>query len=111
MGHNVNSQDRSDAETVYTTRKSSCNDTQVVGFQNTHTVGGSDSVSNTLVMVGNKVALNAMVDSGSMACTINGTAEIKFIEAGVVTTHDQFNTDVVLIGCGGRHVKPKSLWR
>ncbi|KAK0135029.1 Transposon Ty3-I Gag-Pol polyprotein [Merluccius polli] len=45
---------------------------------------------------------------GSMACTISETTETKLTEAGVVTADDQFNTDVVLIGCGGRRVMPKS---
>ena len=65
MDHNVSSQseEQSDAETVYTTH--------------------------TPVMVGNRVPLNAMLDSGSMACTISEGAEIKLREVGVVTEHDQ----------------------
>jgi hypothetical protein len=43
-----------------------------------------------------------------VACTISERAEIKLREAGVVTQHDQFISNVVLVGCGGRPVEPKS---
>lgn len=56
---------------------------------------------------GNTVTLTAMLDSGSMVCTINETTEMKLSEAGVITINDQFRTDVVLIGCGVRRVMPK----
>lgn len=110
MGHNFNSpsEDISNAETVYTMNKMACNDTQNVVFQNIHKVVSSDSLFYTPVMIGNTVTLKAMLDSGSMACTICETAEMKLREAGAFTAHDQFNTDVVLIGCGGRRVMPKS---
>ena len=57
MGHNVSSQseERSDAETVCTTH-SLCDASEVVVFQNTHTIGGSD-LFYTHVMVGNGVTL------------------------------------------------------
>ena len=85
MGPNSSShcEDISDAELIYATNKISCNNTQVV-FQNTHKVGGSDSLFYTPVSIGDTVTLNAMLDSGSMACTISETAEIKLREAGVI---------------------------
>lgn len=82
-------------------------DAQEVVFQNMHKVNGSDSLFYTPVIIGNTVTLNAMLDSGSMACTINETAEMKLRDAAIVTEHDQFHPDVMLIGCGGRRVKPK----
>lgn len=109
MGLNSSShcEDISDAEIIYATNKISCDNTQVV-FQNIHKVGGSDSLFYTAVSIGDTVTLNAMLDSGSMACTISETAEMKLREAGVIAAHDRFSTDVVLIGCGGRRVMPKS---
>ena len=50
-----------------------------------------------------------MLDSGSMACIISKRAEIKLREAGVMTQHDQISSNVVLVGCGGHCVKPKSV--
>ena len=109
MGLNSSSQckDTSDAEAVYNTHTISSNNVQVV-YQNIHKVVGSDSLFYTPVSFGNAVTLNAMMDSGSMACTINEDAKTKLSDAGVITVHDQFSTDVVLIGCGGRCVSPKS---
>lgn len=102
------SQNESDAETVYMAHKNSCDDSEDIVYQNTHTVGGSDSLFYTPVTVSNTVTLNAMLDSGSMACTISDTAEMRLREAGVATAHNQFCSNVVLVGCGGRRVKPKS---
>ena len=109
MGLDSSSQceDISDAETIYNTHTTSCNNVRVV-YQNIHKVVGSDSLFYTPVKFGNAVTLNAMMDSGSMACTINEDAKTKLSEAGVITVHDQFSTDVVLIGCGGRRVSPES---
>jgi hypothetical protein len=110
MGLNVISQSEndSDAETVYMAHKSSCDDSEIIVYQNMHRVGSSDSLFFTPVTVGDAVKLSAMLDSGSMACSINEAAETKLREAGVVTAHNQFSSNVVLVGCGGRRVKPKS---
>lgn len=109
MGHNSSSRtdDYSDAESIYTACKLSCADSKDVIFQNTQVVNGSDSLFYTPVIISDRVTLNAMLDSGSMACTISEAAEMKLREAGAVTTNDHFSTDVVLIGCGGRRVTPK----
>lgn len=110
MGRNSNSRsdDYSDAENIYAACKLSCTDSKNVIFQNTQVVNGSDSLFYTPVIVSKTVTLNAMLDSGSMACTISEDAVTRLREAGVVTSKDHFSTDVVLIGCGGRRVKPES---
>lgn len=56
-----------------------------------------------------KVTLGAMLDSGSMACTLSEAAEEKLIVAGAVDVKSQTEADVVLVGCGGRRVKPKTV--
>lgn len=61
----------------------------------------------TSVMVDDKVALNGMLDSGSMACTMNESAEQKLLEAGIINDQNGDSPDVLLIGCGGSQVKPK----
>ena len=110
MGHNSSSRtdDYADAENIYAACKLSCTDTKDVIFQNTQVVNGSDSLFYTPVIISDTVTLNAMLDSGSMACTISEDAAMRLREAGVVTLNDHFNTDVVLIGCGGRRVTPES---
>lgn len=77
-------------------------------YQNTHTVGGSDSLFYVPVKVGGSVTLGGMLDSGSMACTVSETALRKLLSVGAVCTEDEFSTDVTLIGVGGRRVCPKS---
>uniref|UniRef100_A0A3B1KC70 Gypsy retrotransposon integrase-like protein 1 n=1 Tax=Astyanax mexicanus TaxID=7994 RepID=A0A3B1KC70_ASTMX len=49
-----------------------------------------------------------MLDSGSMACTMNEFAERTLLDAGAVTELDRFSCDVTLVGVGGRRVSPKS---
>lgn len=110
MGRDVNSQSakKSDPETVYKNHKSSSEGSEEIVYQNIHTVGRSDSLFHTAVMINSTVALSAMLDSGSMACTINEAAETKLRDAGLVSADNQFCSDVVLVGCGGHCVKPKS---
>lgn len=110
IGQNADSQnvDISDAELVYVANKSISDDSEDVVYQNTHIVGGSDSLFYTPVTVGDTVTLNAMLDSGSMACTMSRVAEAKLREAGLAAAHNQFSSNVVLVGCGGRRVKPES---
>lgn len=95
-----------DAETVYTSVRDSCNDSVVV-YQNIHRVGNSDSLFYTPVAMGGAVKMGGMLDSGSMACSISEKAEMKLRETGVITDHKQIDVNVTLIGCGGLHVKPK----
>lgn len=91
---------------LYTCQPKTNDMTGYVVYQNTHIVGRSNSLFYT--PVGNKVTLGTKLDSGSMACTISEMAELKLIDAGVVGVKSQFNSDVVLVGCGGRLVRPKS---
>lgn len=93
-----------DAETVYTSVKDSCNDSEVVVYQSIHRVGSSDSLFYTM---GETVKMGGMLDSGSMACSISETAEMTLREAGVITDQKQIDVNVVLVGCGGLRVKPK----
>lgn len=78
-----------------------------VVFQNTNIVCSSDSLFYAPVMVADKVVLDGMHDSGSMACTMSESAEQKFLEAGVISDQSGDSPDVMLIGCGGSQVKPK----
>lgn len=71
-----------------------------------HVVGGRDNLFYMPVKNGEMVTLSAMLDSGSMACTIK-SAEMKLKLAGSVDECGEFKTDVILVGCGGLHVKSK----
>lgn len=96
----------SDAETIYTSVRDSCSDADVV-FQNIHRVGSSDSLFYTPVAMSGTLMMGGMLDSGSMACSINEVAEMKMRETGVISDQKQIDVNVVLVGCGGLCVKPK----
>ncbi|XP_076862436.1 uncharacterized protein LOC143514750 [Brachyhypopomus gauderio] len=49
-----------------------------------------------------------MLDSGSMACTMNEAAERSLLVAGAISETDRLSSDVTLVGVGGRRVRPKS---
>ncbi|XP_061887948.1 uncharacterized protein LOC133638923 isoform X1 [Entelurus aequoreus] len=71
------------------------------------TVRQSDSLFYTPVTVGGVVTLGGMMDSGSMACSISETVEMRLRETGVLSGQNQIDVNVTLIGCGGLRVKPK----
>ncbi len=108
-GHSCNSQVVTDYEDVRQSIENNADGLNMV-YQNTHVIGGQGSLFYTPVTIGEKVTLGAMLDSGSMACTLSDTAEMKLRKAGVVDSSSELSTDVVLVGCGGLHVKPKSVF-
>ncbi len=110
MGHHhYNSQavDDCESQNAYLSAKVNCDHLEVI-YQNIHVVGGRDSLFYMPVKIGEVVSLNAMLDSGSMACTINESAEMTLRSAGAVDECDEFVADVTLVGCGGLRVKPRS---
>ena len=80
---------------------------QTVILQNTQRLNGLDSLFYTPVVLNECVTVNAMLDTGSMACSINEAVEQQLIAAGTLDSNIQQDTDIVLIGCGGVRVKPK----
>lgn len=78
--------------------------------QNTNIVCKSDSLFYMPVIMWKGLTLGGMLDSGSMACTMSEKAEAKLLNAGVLAKENESNFDVVLIGCGGSQVKPKSAY-
>lgn len=109
LGSNSHMAD-ADVDAVSTLIKDFCESTENVIVQNTNTLSKSDSLFYTPVIVGNKLTLGGMLDSGSMACTMSESAEAKLLDAGVLKKEKGSNCDVVLIGCGGSRVKPKSVY-
>ncbi|KAI7804921.1 hypothetical protein IRJ41_023574 [Triplophysa rosa] len=51
-----------------------------------------------------------MLDSGSMACTVNEATASRMLEEKVITTVKQLNEQVLLIGCGGHQTHPKCVY-
>lgn len=84
------------------------NESNTIIIQDTHRVKTSDSLFYTFVKVEDKVTLGAMLDSGSMACSLSEVALQSLINAGIVLSHQE-STDVVFVGCGCARVKPTSI--
>lgn len=90
-------------------RKSASSD--IVFFQNITKLEKSDSLFYTPVLLNDKVSVQALLDSGSMACTINGETERKLLSEGMPAQVDQSYMDILLVGCGGVKVKPSGVYQ
>lgn len=55
------------------------------------------------------MSVRAMLDSGSMACTVSSTVVAQLLEQEVFKTPTLEPTDVVLIGCGGSKTLPSGV--
>lgn len=73
-------------------------------FQNTQRVALYDELFHAKVLVDDRVEVDAMLDSGSMACSLSSEVLQRLLQEGVVKALTP--TDVVLIGCGGSKTKP-----
>lgn len=87
--------------------KSACTNSAVL-FQNTMKLEKADSFFYTTVILNDQVTVKALMDSGSMACTINEETECELLSTGLLIQPDQSHLDVLLVGCGGVKVKPKA---
>lgn len=75
MGDDIQTLQDEDASSIYkSARKSKTNNNMVV-FQNLTKLARADSLFYTDVLVNDKFPLQALLDGGSMACTINEEAE------------------------------------
>lgn len=85
-------------------------DSYKIAFQNTERLPESDGLFYVPVKVNALTELRAMMDSGSMACTLSDEAEGKLIAAGVLQEGSHKPTDVILVGCGGKQTLPKGVY-
>lgn len=75
-------------------------------YQNIQRVASNDNLFYTRVAVNDAMEVKAMVDSGSMACTLSSAAVLCLQGAGVLLSHSLSPVDVVLVGCGGLRTRP-----
>lgn len=81
-------------------------------YQNVMKLEKADSLFYTDVsFVGAQVVLTALLDSGSMACTMNEEAERKLKCAGIVLEPSEIRPDIILIGCGDVNIRPESIYQ
>lgn len=83
----------------------------VILFQNVTKLAHADSLFYTDVLVNDAVPVRALIDSGSMACTISELAESRLLDAGVSLDPCEMQANVMLVGCGGVQVAPKCMYQ
>ncbi len=95
-----------DLESVY---KSVCEEYSsecTVVLQNTQKLKPYDDLFYTTVIIGGQVEAKAILDTGSMACTMSSKILPQLLSSGVLSSLSLAPTDVVLVGCGGTRTKP-----
>ena len=107
---NISETDTSiDCESLYQLYSSSISSDKTVIFQGSQRIPRVESLFYTDVTVEQGTMLKAMIDSGSMACTLSLSAEARLIEC-VPNLRAQLADDVVIVGCGGHEVSPKAMY-
>uniref|UniRef100_A0A3B1JBI6 Gypsy retrotransposon integrase-like protein 1 n=1 Tax=Astyanax mexicanus TaxID=7994 RepID=A0A3B1JBI6_ASTMX len=99
-----------DGKSLYEECCKSASSKNEVLFQNVMKLEKADSLFYTDVLVKGQVSLRALLDSGSMACTINEEAEQKLKSSGITLELSKIHSDIMLIGCGGVQVRPKCIY-
>ena len=106
----LTSSDDGDIQSVYAESLKCAPPDTVVLFQNITRLDTSDSLFYANTQVDDKVLLHALLDTGSMACTISEEAEQMLKDAGTATDLNCLHTNVMLVGCGGIQVSPKCIY-
>lgn len=83
----------------------------IVICQNIHRLEKADDLFYTDVLVNDKIGLQALLDSGSMACTMSEGAEEELHKAGLLSESTQSNEAIILVGRGGVKVRPKCIYQ
>jgi hypothetical protein len=95
-----------DLESVY---KSVCDEMETeksIIMQNTQKLSPYGDLFYAKVLIGGEVEMRAMLDSGSMACTLSSRVLPELLHAGVLKSPSLSPTEVVLVGCGGLKMRP-----
>lgn len=75
-------------------------------IQNLQRLGQHDELFYENVTLGGRVKVSALLDSGSMACTLSSSLVPQLLMQGVLKDPNLSDTDTVLIGCGGSRTLP-----
>ncbi|XP_069392240.1 retrovirus-related Pol polyprotein from transposon 297 [Paralichthys olivaceus] len=75
-------------------------------IQNTQRLSATDDLFHTDVLIQDTVKLRAMLDSGSMACSLSSRVLPLLKQNNVVSPDSISPTSVVLVGCGGSRTNP-----
>lgn len=99
----------SDFDSLSQLYSSDISSSKTVIFQSYQSVPKSDSLFYTPVAIEGGPTLKALIDSGSMACTLSGSAEASLVKS-IPGIKRQSARDVVIIGCGGHRVTPTAIY-
>lgn len=105
----INDSLSADLQSLYESMCDSSPSQQMVILQNTQRLNGNDNLFYTPVIVGGCETVTAMLDTGSMACSVSEDVERRLTAAGVLDCGAQQDLDIVLVGCGGHKVHPKRI--
>ena len=78
-------------------------------LQYTQRLKSHDDLFYETVMLGGKLPARAMIDSGSMVCTLSSAVIPRLCECNVLKGNVLDPTDVVLVGCGGSKTVPSGM--
>lgn len=95
-----------DLESVYSQFCSLAGDNSHVIIQNTQRLSATDNLFHTDVLIQDTVKLRAMLDSGSMACSLSSRVLPLLTQNNVDSPDSVSPTSVVLVGCGGSRTNP-----
>ncbi|XP_061740923.1 uncharacterized protein LOC133541492 [Nerophis ophidion] len=98
--------DNADLESIYSQFCASTDDNSKVIFQNTQRLSATDNLFHIDVLIQDAVELRAMLDSGSMACSLSSRVLPLLEQANVLSSDLISPTSVILIGCGGSKIRP-----
>ncbi|KAK0147322.1 hypothetical protein N1851_013258 [Merluccius polli] len=95
-----------DLQSVYSQFCFLAGDNSAVIIQNTQRLSATDDLFHTDVVIQDAVKLRAMLDSGSMACSLSARALPLLKQNDVIPPGSISPTSVVLVGCGGSRTNP-----
>ena len=99
----------SDYESLSQLYSSDISSEKIVIFLNLQTVPRSDSLFYTSVSIVNGLSFKALIDSGSMACTLSEPAEAMLLQC-IPGISKQSAHDIMIVGCGGHRVTPTAIY-
>jgi hypothetical protein len=94
-----------DLESIYSSVCDEVKSNEKVIMQNTQRVLHNNELFYTSVLLGDVIEVRAMIDSGSMPCTLSSTVVPHLEKAGVLKSGSLSPTEVVLVGCVGLKTK------
>lgn len=98
-----------DNQSLYELYSSTIPSSKKLIFQGSQRIAETDGLFYTPVLVENGPTFKALLDSGSMACTMSESAAESLLQQCPDIIRDAAD-DYVIVGCGGRRVSPRDMY-